>query len=170
MSHVAADAGVPKDLFEVVHQVNDRQRRLLFEKIELYFGGRLRGKRFAMWGVTFKPKTDDIREAPALTIISHLLDSGAEVRASDPQGLENLRGEFGDRISYFPNAYQALEGCDALLVVTEWNEYRSPDFERLRAALKTPLIFDGRNLYEPATMARHGFVYISVGRPTVGPG
>ena len=170
MSHVAAQAGVPKDLFEIVHQVNERQRRLLFEKIKLHFDGQLGGKRFAMWGVTFKPKTDDIREAPALTIIQNLLDGGAEVNASDPQGLDNLQGEFGDRVSYFPDAYQALSGCDALVVVTEWNEYRSPDFERLRAALKTPLIFDGRNLYEPAAMARHGFAYYSVGRPTVAPG
>jgi UDPglucose 6-dehydrogenase len=169
MSHVAREAGLPADLFELVHRINERQRHLLFEKIRDHFSGQLLGRRFAMWGVTFKPKTDDIREAPALTIIQSLLDSGAEVHASDPQGLDNLRAEFGERVQYFEGAYDALNGCDALVVVTEWNEYRSPDFERLSSALQTPLIFDGRNLYEPATMARHGFVYYSIGRPTIWP-
>lgn len=165
MSHVAIEAGVPNDLFDVVHRVNERQRRVLFEKVRSHFDGDLHGKRFALWGVTFKPKTDDIREAPAITIIDNLLESGAKVHASDPQGLNNLRNRYGDRISYFEGAYEALADCDGLMIVTEWNEYRSPDFERMRELLRNPLILDGRNLFEPETVARHGFTYYSVGRP-----
>jgi UDPglucose 6-dehydrogenase len=170
MTHVAAEAGVPCDLFAAVHRINERQRMLLFEKIERHFEGQLQGRCFAIWGVTFKPKTDDIREAPSLDIIRKLLEGGARVRASDPQGLQNLRVQFGNLVDIFADAYEASAGCDGLVIITEWNEYRSPDFERLRTALKTPLIFDGRNLYEPAAMARHGFVYYSVGRPTARPG
>jgi UDPglucose 6-dehydrogenase len=165
MAHIAADVGVPNDLFDIVHRVNERQRRLLFEKLHGHFNGELRGKRFAMWGVTFKPKTDDIREAPAVIVARLLLDAGAHVNASDPHGLDNFAAEFGDRVQCFVDPYEALRDCDGLLIVTEWNAFRSPDFERMRELLKNPLILDGRNLYEPQTVARHGFTYYSVGRP-----
>ena len=169
LAHVAGDAGVDSDLFRAVHEINLRQRRLLFDKIAAHFAGALEGRRFALWGVTFKPKTDDVREAPALTIIELLLSQGARVRAHDPQGLANLRFVAGDGVEYVDEAYAALEGCDALIILTEWNEFRSPDFDRMAELLTQPVVFDGRNLYEPEMMARRGFTYYSIGRPMIAP-
>ncbi|HVP13055.1 MAG TPA: UDP-glucose/GDP-mannose dehydrogenase family protein [Phycisphaerae bacterium] len=165
--HVAKGVKIDADLLAAVHAVNERQKNLLVERIRAHFRGELAGRTFAMWGVAFKAKTDDIREAPALRIIQGLLDAGAKVRVHDPKAMPNLRREFGDRIGYFADAYAAAEGAEALIICTEWNEFRSPDFERLRTAVRRPLIFDGRNLYAPDAMRRLGFQYYSIGRPAV---
>jgi len=165
--HVARRAGVEPDLLESVHNVNVRQRALLFHKIVDYFGHDLKGKLFALWGISFKPRTDDIREAPAVVLIEKLLEAGARVRAHDPAALENLRAEFGDRITYHASAYEALDGADALAIVTEWNEFRSPDFEQMKRRLRRPVLFDGRNLYSLETLRRLGFTCFGVGRSVV---
>jgi UDPglucose 6-dehydrogenase len=165
--HVARDAGLEADLLAAVHAVNEQQKNLLFERIRAHFKNELAGRVFAVWGVAFKAKTDDIREAPALRIVQRLLEAGAKVQAYDPRALPNLRREMGDRIAYFTDAYAAAEAADALVICTEWNEFRSPDFEQLSQAMRRPLIFDGRNLYAPAAMRRRGFQYYSIGRPPV---
>lgn len=167
--HVAERAGVPADLLESIHAVNQRQREVLFRKIVGRFGDDLKGRTFAIWGVAFKPKTDDIREAPAVVLIELLLEAGAAVRAHDPVALHNLRRRFGDRLAYFDGAYDALEGADALVIVTEWNEFRSPNFDEMQQRLAQPVIFDGRNLYALDTMQRRRFEYHSIGRPVVKP-
>lgn len=165
--HVANDAKVPAELLHQVHELNERQKGLLVERIKSHFKGQLAGRTFAIWGAAFKPKTDDIREAPALRVIQGLLDAGAKVRISDPKALDNLRRVFSMKIEYCLDAYQAAQGADALVICTEWNEYRSPDFDRLKANLKQPVIFDGRNLYKPDQLRRRGFAYYSIGRPPV---
>jgi UDPglucose 6-dehydrogenase len=162
--YVARKAGVQPDLLESVHQVNVRQRQQLFGKIVKRFGAKLAGKSLAVWGVAFKPRTDDIREAPAVVLIEQLLAAGAAVRAHDPEALDNLRTRFGDQISYFPSAYPALDGADALAICTEWNEFRSPNFDEIRQRMRQPIIFDGRNLYSLPTMRKHGFEYYGIGR------
>lgn len=167
LGHLAETLGYEPQLLRSIHDINQRQRERLFTKIADRFADSLSGRTFAVWGVTFKPKTDDLREAPAVHVIDRLLEAGATVRAHDPRGLPNLRQQFGDRITCFDHAYDALEGADALVIVTEWNEFRSPDFERMRELLAAPIIFDGRNLYEAEAMERHGFEYHSIGRPTV---
>ncbi len=149
--------------------VNERQKRTLFEKVASHFDNKLKGKKFAVWGLAFKPRTDDMREAPAITIIDALLDAGASVHAHDPEALEEGRKVWGDRIQYHRVNYEALDGADALLIVTEWNEFRRPDFERIKKAMKHPVIFDGRNIYDPQDMRQRGFVYYSVGRRPVRP-
>ncbi|MBN1489231.1 MAG: UDP-glucose/GDP-mannose dehydrogenase family protein [Phycisphaerae bacterium] len=169
LAHTFQEAGVDASLIEAVHQVNVRQRRLLFDRLRTRFDGALRGKRVAVWGIAFKPQTDDIREAPALTLIELLLEAGAEVHAHDPEALENLRTQYGDRVHYHEVAYEALDGADALVLVTEWNEFRSPNFEEMRRRLRQPIIFDGRNVYASETMARHGFECHYIGRPSVIP-
>ncbi len=168
LCHVAKDHGAHADLLAAVHQVNERQKHLLVEKVKYHFKGDLAGRTFAIWGVAFKPKTDDLREAPALTVIDGLLEAGATVRAHDPKALANLRGVFGERIAYFDDAYVAAEGADAVVICTEWNEFRSPDFARLRESLKSPVIFDGRNLFSTRQMQRLRFRYYSIGRPGAG--
>ncbi len=160
-------AGADCQLLEAVHRRNLAQRTNLVRRVLARLGPDLAGKRVAIWGIAFKPETDDVREAPALTIIATLLDAGAAVAAHDPRALESARRIFGDRVSYHANPYAALEGADALLILTEWMEFRSPDFPRIRSLLKQPLIFDGRNLYNPAAMRRYNFEYHSMGRPPV---
>ncbi len=167
--HVAQRANVEADLLEAVHKVNVRQREVLFGKIVTRFGADLRGRKFGIWGVAFKPKTDDIREAPAVVLIERLLDAGAAVQAHDPVALQNLQRRFGDRLSYHNTAYDALQGADALAICTEWNEFRSPNFDEMYKRLKSPVIFDGRNLYALTTMQRRRFEYYSIGRPTTVP-
>ncbi len=162
--HVARRAGAQADLLESVHQVNLRQRRLLFDRISRRFAGGVKGITVAIWGVSFKPRTDDIREAPAVVLIEQLLGAGAAVRAHDPEALGNLEARFGDRIVYCASAYSALDGADALAICTEWNEFRSPDFEEMRKRMRRPIIFDGRNLYSLETMRRQGFEYFGIGR------
>jgi UDPglucose 6-dehydrogenase len=160
-------AGADCQLLEAVHRRNLAQRTNLVRRVLERLGPDLSGKRLAVWGIAFKPETDDVREAPALTIIGALLDAGAMVTVHDPRALESARRVFGDRVAYHADPYAALEGVDGLLILTEWMEFRSPDFPRIRSLLKQPLIFDGRNLYALATMKRYNFEYYSVGRPPI---
>jgi UDPglucose 6-dehydrogenase len=153
------------DIVAAVDESNERQKRILFSKLERHFAGQLSGRTIAVWGLAFKAETDDMRESPSIVLIEQLLEAGARPQVHDPAALETARRLFGDRLTYTPRAYDALTGADALVIVTEWLEYRTPDFEKIRQALKRPLIVDGRNLYEPARVARLGFTYDSIGRP-----
>lgn len=162
-------AGASCEILEAVHRRNHAQRTQMVRKIIERLGPDLGGRKVAVWGLAFKPKTDDIREAPAITIVEELLKAGATVAVHDPRALDNTREMFGSRISYHGDAYEALRGADALVIVTEWMEYRSPDFEQVRAELKQPLIFDGRNIYDPKIVARYNFEYCCVGRPLLRP-
>lgn len=150
-----------------VMDVNARQKQILSQKIMRYFGNSLKDKTIAVWGLAFKPNTDDIREAPALTIIEELLQAGAEVKAFDPEAMENVRAVFGDRITLADEQYEALIGADALAIITEWPVFRSPSYKVLKELLAAPVIFDGRNIYDPETMAAEGFHYESIGRNKV---
>jgi UDPglucose 6-dehydrogenase len=150
-----------------VEHVNDAQKRVLFDKASRFFNRDLAGKTFAVWGLAFKPRTDDVREASALVLIDQLLQAGAKVKASDPEAIETTRHVLGNKISYHVHAYEALEGADALFVVTEWNEFRNPDFERMKKLMRNPVIFDGRNLYNPSTLGPLGFKYFRIGAPGV---
>jgi UDPglucose 6-dehydrogenase len=163
----AEETGMDFSLLREVEAVNARQKHLLVEKVHARFGADLRGRKFAIWGLAFKPRTDDMREAPALVIIEALLNADAEIAVHDPEALGRAREVFGERISYHRANYDALSGADALLIVTEWNEFRRPDFSRMRSLMKTPIIFDGRNLYEPAVMQQEGFLYYPIGRVPV---
>ena len=169
LANTGRAAGVECGILDAVHRRNIEQRQGMVRKIVDRLGTDLAGRRLAVWGLAFKPNTDDIREAPAITIVAALLEAGAQVAVHDPRALDNTRAVFGERVSYHTDAYTALHGADALVVVTEWNEYRSPDFERIRAELSQPLIFDGRNIYDPGMMARYNFEYYSVGRPVLRP-
>jgi UDPglucose 6-dehydrogenase len=164
----AAQHGLEFRLLRAVEEVNERQKEVLVEKAEAHFGS-LAGRRLAVWGLAFKPRTDDMRLAPSITIIERLLAAGAEVHAHDPEAMHEARKTFGDRITYHRVNYDALRGADALLIVTEWNEFRHPDFERIRALLARPVIFDGRNIFDPEQMRQRGFTYYSVGRRAVRP-
>lgn len=168
LRHLADEVDYEFTMIDAVHQVNQRQRRRLVEKVRSHYGGELSGRRFALWGLAFKPQTDDVREAPALTIIEELLTSGADVVAFDPVAMESARRVLGDQIEYVSDAYQALDDADALIIVTEWNEFRFPDFERIKQALREPVVFDGRNVFDLDTMATRGFMYYSIGRRTIG--
>jgi UDPglucose 6-dehydrogenase len=163
--HTGQDRRVPMDIVAAVDESNERQKRILFSKLERHFAGQLSGRTIAVWGLAFKAETDDMRESPSIVLIEQLLEAGARPQVHDPAALETARRLFGDRLTYTPRAYDALTGADALVIVTEWLEYRTPDFEKIRQALKRPLIVDGRNLYEPARVARLGFTYDSIGRP-----
>ncbi len=162
----AHDAGHEPQILNAVESVNTRQKEVLFRKMQRHFSDGLAGRTLALWGLSFKPNTDDMREAPARTLIELLLAAGARVHAYDPvAGAEAQRLYAGVAgLSLARNAYDAVQGADALAIVTEWQEFRSPDFERLRELLKTPVIFDGRNLYDPAMVARFGLTYYAVGR------
>ncbi len=153
-------------IVKAVEDVNREQKRSIVAKVRRHFGDSLKGRTIAVWGLAVKPRTDDMREAPSITIIEELLKSGAKVRASDPEAIEAARAVFGNRITYHPKNYEACEGADALLVVTEWNEFRRPDFDKLKTLLKSPLIFDGRNIYEAARLRAMGFTYYGVGIPS----
>jgi UDPglucose 6-dehydrogenase len=153
-----------------VEQVNEAQKSVLFRKIQKHFGASLREKTLAIWGLAFKPRTDDIREAPALSVIDALLAQGVPLRVHDPEALANGRALYGSRLVYCDRPYSALEGADGLAIVTEWQEFRRPDFELMRRMMRTPVIFDGRNLYEPRTVAEHGFTYYAIGRQGTGAG
>jgi len=144
-------------------QVNAEQKARLVSRIETHFGG-LKGKTIAVWGLSFKPRTDDMREAPAIAIIEGLLAGGAKVQAYDPQATRIAKSIFGSRVTYAEKSYDALTGADALVLVTEWNEFREPDFAKMRKLMRTPVIFDGRNVYSKETMRTHGFTYFSIGR------
>jgi len=158
--------GVPLDVLSAVESANDRQKRVLVEKVRIALGKDLKGKRIAMWGLAFKAGTDDMREAPSLTLIAALLDEGVSICAHDPAASDHARALLGNRIDYAETNYEALSGADALVVVTDWNEYRHPDFERVKRALKQPVIVDGRNLYDVEKMRELGLRYHSIGRPS----
>ncbi|MEP7381619.1 MAG: UDP-glucose/GDP-mannose dehydrogenase family protein [Gemmatimonadota bacterium] len=152
-------------VLESVEEANDRQKQRLFEKLVAAIGSDLRGLRVAVWGLAFKPNTDDMREAPALVLIDQLLAAGATVTAHDPAAMEEARRRLGTRIDFAETNYEALTDADALAVVTDWNEYRHPDFGRIKATLRRPVVIDGRNLYNPSKMRSLGFVYDCIGRP-----
>jgi UDPglucose 6-dehydrogenase len=157
----AVDAGI----LEAAERVNDGQKRVLLRMVGDRFDGVLSGRTLAIWGLSFKPETDDMREAPSLVIVDGLLERGAQVRVHDPEALHVARGIWGDRVTYCEHNYDALEGADALLIVTEWKQYRNPDFGRIRRLLRQPIILDGRNLFDPGHMGELGFDYHSMGRP-----
>ena len=154
-------------LLQAVEEVNHNQKRLLLDRIVRRFGGDLSGRTFGAWGLAFKPGTDDMREAPSLTVIGGLLERGARVRAHDPEAVENARKIWGDAVEFCNTNYDCLQDADALVIHTEWQPYRRPDFDRIKALLKSPVVFDGRNLYTPQAMRERGFEYYSVGRPAV---
>ncbi len=164
---MADSNGQSPRLLRAVDDVNTAQKSRLFQKVEQHFNGALAGRRFALWGLSFKPRTDDMREAPAVTLIEALLAAGAVVQAHDPVATDVARRVFGDRIGYCAAPYDALKDADALLIVTEWGEFKQPDFERMRGLLRQPVIFDGRNLYELPSMKQLGFTYYAIGRPVV---
>lgn len=167
LHYLSKQVGHPSLMMQAVSDVNERQKQVLTRKIEAHFGPALRGKTIAVWGLAFKPYTDDIREAPSLVLIQDLLDAGVSLRVHDPEAIANVRSLFGDRLTYCDRPYGALEGADALAIVTEWREYRNPNFEVMRGLMRTPLIFDGRNIYELKEMAHEGFTYHSIGRASV---
>ena len=158
--------GLPAELLRAVEQVNDRQKSVLFEKIRQYFKGEMAGRRIAVWGLAFKPNTDDMREASSRVLLEALWNAGCEVTAYDPEAATEARRIYGERsdLKIVDTAEDALSGADALAIVTEWREFRSPDFERLKRILKLPVIFDGRNLYDPAVLKAAGFKYFAIGR------
>lgn len=161
------DASFHFKILDAVVQVNDLQKTVLFPKMEGYFKGDLKGKTIAVWGLAFKPETDDIREAPALYMIDLLLEAGAKIKAFDPEAMENVERKYGNKISFCDTMYQATEDADALLICTEWSIFRTPDFDKLKNNLNHPVIFDGRNLYTNEEMMQVGFDYLSIGRKTV---
>jgi len=163
MRRFAADKGYDFKLLRAVDDVNAFQKTRLVQKMREHYG-RLKGKTVAVWGLAFKPKTDDMREAPSIPLIESLLAAGARIRAYDPEAMGVARKIFGTRVTFASNNYDALNDADGLAIVTEWNEFRRPDLDRVKALLKTPVIFDGRNLFQPAQMKQHGFTYYSIGR------
>ncbi len=163
ITRTAGEVGYDFQIMEAVEKVNELQKELLFEKAMQHYGNDLSGKTFAVWGLAFKPKTDDMREAPSLVLIERLLAAGAKVRANDPAAIETTRRILGDRIEYLDSPRAAAEGCDALFVVTEWNEYRSPDFRALRDTLRDQVIFDGRNIYDRSEVEAEGLRYYGIG-------
>jgi UDPglucose 6-dehydrogenase len=163
LAKFSADRNYDFKILEAVEAVNESQKRLLLRKMSAHFKS-LKGKTIAVWGLAFKPKTDDMREAPAVPIIHTLLQKGAKVQAYDPEAMDSAKQIFGNKIGYFKNNYDALKGADALAVITEWQEFREPDFDRMRTLMKAPVIFDGRNIYQPEQMKEHGFTYRGVGR------
>lgn len=161
---MAREKQMPSRLIEAVHQVNESQKKVLPAKVKQHFGNRLAGKTLAVWGLAFKPRTDDIRESPALTLIDDMLQAGVKLRVHDPEAMGNVKELYGNKLTYCDRRYDALEGADALAVVTEWQEFRTPDFLLVKELLKEPVVFDGRNIYDPATMKQNGFTYYSIGR------
>ncbi len=160
----AKSKGTELRILKAVEEVNQHQRVKLVDKISHRFQGRIAGKVLGIWGLSFKPRTDDMREAPSIVIITELLERGARVNAHDPEAMEEAKRIFGNRIEYYKMPYDALAGADALVIITEWNEFRRPNFERIKGLLSQPIIFDGRNIYDPKRMKEIGFEYYSIGR------
>ncbi len=164
MVHFANERDYDFRILKAVETVNQTQKRRLFAKVRTHFGGDVTGKTIAVWGLAFKPKTDDMREAPAIPLVNALVEAGAKVQAYDPEAMKVARGIFSDDVLFTATNYDALKGADCLVIVTEWNEFRRPDFDRIKTLLKTPVIFDGRNLFTPEQMKQQGFTYYSIGR------
>ena len=154
-------------ILNAVMEINEAQKTVLFPKMKNYFKGNLKDKNIAVWGLSFKPDTDDIREAPSLYMIDKLLEAGAKIKAFDPEAMDNVKSQLGDKISYASNEYDALKNADALLICTEWGIFRNPNFEKMKQLLNDEVIFDGRNLYDAKEMNENGFYYESIGRKTV---
>jgi UDPglucose 6-dehydrogenase len=161
----ARKVGLDMKIVDAAENVNETQKQILIPKMLQHFGGFLAGKTIALWGLAFKPRTDDIREAPALTLIDKLLQAKAKVCAFDPEAIDNVRKIVGDKITYCDRAYDALKDADALVLATEWNEFRTPDWERVKGLMKTPVVFDGRNIYRPDHLREQGFTYYGIGKP-----
>jgi UDPglucose 6-dehydrogenase len=164
--HMANEIGIAPTMLKAIDTVNELQKEVLFSKINDHFKGKLKGLVFAIWGLAFKPRTDDIREAPALVLIDSLLNAGARVQVHDPEAMPNVKALYGDKITYCNKPYDALQGANALAIVTEWQEFRNPNFQFMAGILKENVIFDGRNLYEPKILSSLGFSYYSIGRKT----
>jgi len=169
LASAARRLGMDPRVLDAVHEVNVRQKNVLPEKIEEHFGGRVSELTIAVWGLAFKPGTDDVREAPALVLIDRMLAGGARLQVHDPAAMDNIRREYGDRLIYCEHRDDALRGADALAIMTEWKHFVHPDFDEMRELMRRPIIFDGRNLYNPSAMKRAGFTYYSIGRPPVLP-
>jgi UDPglucose 6-dehydrogenase len=175
LAKTAEKHGSSLEIVNAVDRVNNNQKKRIVQKVVQHFGSEkaVQGKKFALWGLAFKPKTDDMREAPSLTVIRELSELGATVTAYDPEAMTVAKKIFDRtdyKVTFAENNYDALKGADALIIVTEWPEFRRPNFGRVHQALNEPVIFDGRNLFEPATMKRLGFTYYSIGRPVVSRG
>jgi len=151
-------------ILKAVDEVNERQKRVLVRKLSKYFSGQLKDRVIAIWGLAFKPQTDDMREAPSVEVINSLLEAGVRVRAHDPIAMARARSLYNGRVEFYENNYEALKGAEALLVITEWNEFRRPDFTRMKSLMKKPVIFDGRNIYDLKEMREEGFTYFGIGR------
>ena len=164
LAKTADEHGVPLDVVRAVQDANERQKGVLFRKLQGAIGDELAGKTVAVWGLAFKAQTDDMRESPSIQLIKSLLKAGSRVRAHDPKAMETAATVFGDQIEYIDNAYDALSDSDALVIATEWMSFRNPDFDRMKALLKQPIIVDGRNLYDPARMRERGLTYVGIGR------
>ena len=154
-------------ILKAVERVNESQKELLYYRLLRYFDGKISGRKFAVWGLSFKPETDDMREAPALILIDKLCDAGARVKVYDPVAMPECKRRIGNKVEYAENIYEAVADVDALLIVTEWKEFRLPDWKTVIRSMKSPVIFDGRNIYDPSEMKELGFAYYSIGRPTV---
>jgi len=163
--HSSWEVGYDFKILDAVMDVNERQKVHIVSKIKKHYNDDLKGKHFALWGLAFKPNTDDIREAPALYIIDALVKEGATITAYDPEAMCNVQKVVGDQINYAENQYDALQGADALIIATEWNEFRTPDFLKMVSSMKSKTIFDGRNLFDTAAIKELGFHYESIGRP-----
>lgn len=159
----ALDFGIDSDLLKATNKVNFNQRKIFTDKILKHYNNDIKNKTFAVWGLAFKPRTNDMRESPAITIIKTLLDKGAKIRAYDPKAMETAKSIFGDSIYYAGNSYEALENADALILITEWNEFKRPSFDKIKSSLKEAIIFDGRNQYDKERMKQRGIKYISLG-------
>lgn len=172
LARVGEGKGIKMEISNAIESVNDRQKLLMFDKMVAAYAGEnnLKGKSFAIWGLAFKPQTDDVREAPAITICENLIRCGATLKAFDPEAVNTFQERFGKNpaISYVKTNYDALDGVDALVICTEWNEFRRPNFDKMKQKMKKAVIFDGRNIFSTSNMASIGFVYHSIGRPTVG--
>jgi UDPglucose 6-dehydrogenase len=164
LSHTARGAGMTLEVVDAADRANERQKRVLGARVRAHFGGELGGTRIAVWGLAFKPETDDIRESPALAVVDDLRAAGATVIAYDPVAMPNVKAQLGDAIAYAKTMYAAAEGADALVLVTEWKQFRSADMARLKAVMRQPVLFDGRNVWDPAAMRELGFAYQAIGR------
>jgi UDPglucose 6-dehydrogenase len=164
LMHLARQSGIEPQLLDAVDRVNTQQKTVLYHKLHQHFDAKLKGRKLAVWGLSFKPRTDDIREAPALAMIDRLLADGAELTVFDPEAIDNVRQQYGDRLQYANGMMEALKAAEALIIMTEWKDFQHPDFETMRNQMQSPVIFDGRNLYNPAQMKSLGFTYHSIGR------
>lgn len=167
LASIARSVGVEPRIMDSVDEVNNHQKHVMIHKIEDFFDGNLKGKTIAVWGLAFKPKTDDIREAPALVLIDRMLELGAKIQVHDPEAMDNVRAIYGDKLKYATQPMDALEAADALSINTEWSEFRHPEFPEVKRRMAAPVVFDGRNLYDPQQMREAGFTYYSIGRVPV---